>query len=292
MKLPVLLASAVLVLTGCTAGAGDPGASTPSSTASPSSAQSSSSSSPAGESGDTTPEPTSAPPAPRAPTCYRLTFAQLPRTSNDSDPVPCTERHDAQTIHVDRFDTNAAGETIPVDSDRARAQLSRTCTRRKAAFLGGTREARNLSRFEVVWFSPTPQQVEDGADWFRCDLVALAGDDTLHRLPPPRRAAGLLDRDDALATYGLCGTAKPGTERFERVICARRHSWRAIGTIRLPGPARYPGTATIRRLGDQPCRDRVSDLADDPLEFEYGWEWPTREQWRNGQRFGYCWSPD
>ena len=28
-----------------------------------------------------------------------------------------------------------------------------------------------------------------------------------------------------------------------------------------------------------------------PLEFSYGWEWPTRRQWAAGQRYGYCWAP-
>ena len=37
---------------------------------------------------------------------------------------------------------------------------------------------------------------------------------------------------------------------------------------------------------------RYEDLVDDPLSFRFGWEWPTREQWRAGQRHGYCWAPD
>jgi hypothetical protein len=36
----------------------------------------------------------------------------------------------------------------------------------------------------------------------------------------------------------------------------------------------------------------AAEQAADPLQFEFGWEWPTREQWANGQRYGYCWVPD
>src|SRR5688500_15720120 len=42
------------------------------------------------------------PPAENA--CYRLEFDDLPRTSNDSNPVPCGRRHNAQTIHVGKLD--------------------------------------------------------------------------------------------------------------------------------------------------------------------------------------------
>jgi hypothetical protein len=143
----------------------------------------------------------------------------------------------------------------------------------------------------VVWFAPSPGQAEQGADWFRCDLVALAGQDRLQALPPRPRLAGALDRDGALATYGLCGTAAPGTPRFARVICGRPHSWRAIATIPLPGGAAYPGTARVRAAGDDACRERASAQAEDPLSFEYGWEWPTRQQWQRGQRYGFCWAP-
>ena len=34
----------------------------------------------------------------------------------------------------------------------------------------------------------------------------------------------------------------------------------------------------------------IPDLS--PEEFRYGWEWPTRAQWRDGQRYGFCWAPD
>ena len=228
------------------------------------------------------------PPPPEEGACYELTFDELARTSVTSEPVRCGRDHNAETIHVGRIDTGD-GDPLALDSNRVRNQTARTCRDRLVRHLGGTREARNLSRFEVVWFMPTPQEGELGADRFRCDLVALAGEEQLH--PLPRRSKGVLDRPRALATYGLCGTAAPGARRFERVICDRRHSWRAIATIRLPGGQRYPGVARVRAAGNAACRSTARAQANDPLQFRYGWEWPTREQWENGQRFGYCWVP-
>jgi hypothetical protein len=183
------------------------------------------------------------------------------------------------------------GHSVAVDSATVQRQLATTCPRRLAALLGGTEKDRRLSRFNVVWFSPTLRQSDLGADWFRCDLVAFAGADTL--LPLPRGGLrGVLDRQGALDTYGLCGTAAFGDPAFERVICGRPHAWRAIDTIDLPGGRRYPGAAKLRDAGDAACTERARNEAADPLKFTSGWEWPTRAQWASGQRYGFCWVPD
>jgi hypothetical protein len=281
--------AAALLLTGCTAGGtGDgPGGGSAGESGSPGSSPRA-----AGRESPTGPIEATPPPAPRAKACYRYAFRDLGRTSNDDDPVPCTGRHDAQTVHVGRLDLVVDGHRLAVDTDRVRAQMARACPRAMARYVGGTRGDRALSRFAVVWFAPTQEQVEQGADWFRCDLVAIAAQDRLQPLPARPRVAGVLDRAAGPTTYGLCGTAEPGTRGFERVICDRRHSWRAIATIPLAGGQRYPGTARVRSAGDESCRDRVAGQADDPLSFAYGWEWPTREQWERGQRYGYCWAPD
>jgi hypothetical protein len=270
----------LLLVAGCTPSADDPAAER-AAPASPAPSAGSSASS----------APVRPPAAPREGACYRLRFEQLTEPSNGSRPVPCSSRHDAETVHVGRLDTVVAGHAVSVDSDRVLRQLSRECPRRFAEHVGGSAEGRDLSRLEVVWFAPTLAQADRGADWFRCDVVALAGQDALYPLPPPRRLAKVLDGPDG-AAYGLCGTAAPGDPDFARVICARQHSWRAVATIPLAGGRTYPGQGSVRRSGDETCRDRVRAGAADPLKFRYGWEWPTREQWQRGQHFGYCWAPD
>ena len=285
-------AVAALFLSGCTTGGGDSTAPSPTvdvgSPASESGSGSGSDASAEARSSDTAPTP---PAPPREGACYRLEFAELTEPSSSKDPVPCSQRHDAQTIHVGRLHTVVDGHALAVDSDRVLRQLATTCPRELARYVGGTREDRRLSRLEVVWFAPTLEESDLGADRFRCDLVALAGPDTLLTLPAPGKLRGVLDRP-AGASYGLCGNAAPGDPDFQRVICARPHSWRAVSTIPLSGGKRYPGTARVRTAGDETCRDRVRADADDPLKFRYGWEWPSRDQWERGQHFGYCWAPD
>jgi len=232
------------------------------------------------------------PARPPAKGCYILGFDAATEPTNDSRPVPCSKRHTAQTYHVGRLDTVVDGHLLAVDSEKAQRQVERTCPRKLLEYVGGSPEARALSRLEAVWFSPTIEQSDQGASWFRCDVVAVGRPSTLAALPPPGRLRGILDRSDALEEVGLCGTAPPGARGFERVICSRRHAWRAVSTIEISGGAQYPGIARVRAAGERECRDRVQAANGSPERFSYGWEWPTSEQWRAGQRFGYCWAPD
>ncbi len=232
------------------------------------------------------------PPAPPGKGCYRVSLGDLTEPTNDSKPVPCKRRHNAQTIYVGKLDTVVDGHLVAVDSKTVQRQVSAACPRRLAAFVGGDRARRMLSKFEVVWFAPTLEQADLGANWFRCDLVAFATSDRLSRLPATRRLRGALDTSTGLGSYGICGTSAPGTKGFERVICAKAHSWRAVSTVPISGGARFPGPNVVRESGDETCRDLVQDLAGSVTRFQYGWEWPSREQWDRGQHYGFCWAPD
>lgn len=235
--------------------------------------------------------PAAPPAAPPSAGCYRLTTAELAEPTSSSAPVPCNRPHTAATIYVGRLDMVVDGHAVAVDSAAVQRQLSTTCPRRLAAYVGGSGQTRALSRFNVVWYSPTLEQSDRGAAWFRCDLIVFAKGDALMSLPATPRLAKALDRRGALRTYGLCGTAAPGARGFQRVVCARPHSWRAADTIRISGGSRYPGTPVVRKAGDAGCRGFARSLAPGSVRFEYGWEWPNRDQWARGQHFGYCWVP-
>lgn len=213
------------------------------------------------------------PPPPANGVCYRLTSDELTRSSSSAAPVPCTRAHTTRTIFVGTGGPPAAA-----------------CPGRLAEFLGGSVTTRRLSRFEVAWFRPTPAQLQRGARWFRCDLVAFAVRDGLLRLPG-QHLHGVLDRPRALDAYGLCGTAAPGSARFGRVICGRSHSWRAVRVVGLRGGPAYPGVGAVRVAGTRSCQEAARARAGRQLRFRYGWEWPTADQWAAGQHFGYCWVP-
>jgi hypothetical protein len=265
---------AALLLTGCSAGddAGDEPSEEPSETP--------------GETATAEPPP----PPPEAGACYRLSVEDAKAASTDAEPVPCRRDHTARTAFVGKVSRLADGDATPEDPQVAR-RLSEDCRQRGLTFLGGDPVTQNLSRFVTVGFVPTAAEIEAGAEWYRCDVVAFGDGERLLPLPFERRLAGILDQADALDTFGTCGTAEPGSADFERVACALPHSWRALTTIRIADGARYPGAGAARRSGDEDCADYVEDQAGATTEIQYGWEWPTRAQWQAGQRFGFCWAP-
>ena len=236
------------------------------------------------------PPPTAAPaPEPAERACYRLAYDEALAPTNDRRPVDCSRTHTSVTFAVGRLDTVVDGHLLAVDADRVQAQVASTCPRRLASFLGGTIEDRRLSMLRAVWFTPDVEQSDTGASWYRCDVVALAADGEL--APLAGRLEGVLDRPEERERYAMCGTAEPGTRAFDRVICSARHSWRAIAVVPLPA-GDYPGEKAVRAAGEGPCRDAGAGAADDTLDYQWGYEWPSAEQWAAGQRYGRCWAPD
>ena len=219
---------ATLVLSGCSASpeAGPGPTSSPSASASPSSSGS--------------PSPSQAAPvvpaAPKRSACYRLTPAQLTKPTNASSPVPCSGRHTAQTVYVGTLDTVVDGHAVAVDSATVQKQLMETCPRKLDAYVGGSARTRDLSRFNVVWFSPTLEQSDQGADWFRCDVIAFAGRDRLVSLPGPRKLDGVLDSADG-----------PRRVRAVRHVEPRREGVRTGGLRPTALLARGGHDRTVRR---------------------------------------------
>lgn len=242
------------------------------------------------------PSPSATPPpraeevaAPEEGACYDLGYddALAPTTTVRS--TGCGREHTAQTFATGRLETVVDGHLLAVDAARVRSQPEQECQERLGGFVGGTEEARRLSMLRTVWFTPTVAQSDRGAEWFRCDVIAVGADEELADLG--QDLEGTLASTDGAGRYGMCGTAAPDADAFERVVCAREHTWRAISVVDLPD-GDYPGAAAAREAGQAPCEDAGRDAAADPAEFEWGYEWPDAEQWAAGQTYGRCWAPD
>jgi hypothetical protein len=228
-------------------------------------------------------------PAPPVHACYNLTVAAALQLSSNAPKVPCTGRHTAITISVGRIDPVSDGHLLAIDSARLQRQIAHTCMAKVDSYVGGSLEARRLSRVQAVWFSPTAKQSESGALWFRCDLVIAGTRTAFATLPAKTR--GLLSASGALNRFGTCGTASPAAQGFERVACAAKHSWRVRASIDLPAGAKYLDKAAGKRA-DSTCRDIEAGRATTLTTLRWSFEWPTKTQWQNGQRYGLCWTPD
>lgn len=265
---------AVTAVAGCSGdGDSDDGGASPSPTATP------------------TPPPTAGP-LPKAPAegaCYGLTFRQALAPTSAAKPTPCRDPHTSETYAVGTLDTVVEGHLLAIDSARVQAQVADACPAALPGFLGGDQAALRLSMFRPVWFTPSVAQSDRGADWYRCDVVVVAGDKELAE--PDLGLAGALDKEAVRDRYAMCGTAAPDDEDFERVICGADHSWRAIEVVPFEATD-YPGVASLQDRLESPCEDAGLDVADDPLDYQWGYEYPTKEQWEMGQTWGLCWAPD
>jgi len=187
-----------------------------------------------------TPTTAVAAPVPRTRACYRYGYAAAVAPVARGRPVPCERKHTAITFAVGDLDTVVDGHLVSVDSDRVQAQVADACPRAFERFVGGSPEARRLTMLRPVWFTPSLRESDAGANWYRCDAVAIAADEKL--APLVGRLQGVLSRPLAADQYAMCGTAEPGTPGFRRVIRSTRHTWVALSTV---------------EIGRASCRERV-----------------------------------
>ena len=102
-------------------------------------------------------------------------------------------------------------------------------------------------------------------------------------------------------------TAKHLAAHGAHVVLACRNTDAArAATGRMPGSTevaeldladrgkngKYPGEGAVKSAGDDVCAAAARALASDALDYEWGYEWPTKDQWQAGQTYGRCWSPD
>jgi hypothetical protein len=221
--------------------------------------------------------------------CHELTLTEAEDPVDAGGPVPCRRTHTSVTVKVGQLSRVVDGHLLAVDSRTVRAQITKACPTEPGSYLGGDTTGRRLSRFEVVWFSPSLAQADAGANWYRCDVVALRSEGKL--VPLPARVKGILSRGGALDRFGTCGTSAPDRPGFARVVCSERHSWRAVDVVDLPASAHYLAKDDAA-TGDAACKDVAAGRANGALKYSWSFEWPTRAQWASGQRYGYCWVPD
>ncbi|MGI9156384.1 MAG: septum formation family protein [Marmoricola sp.] len=275
--LPLLLAA---LLTGCGGGAGRAKAEAPASsgTATPSATSTATPSA----------TPTTRPRVPKVADCYRLDLKAATSPTSGSGPVSCKARHTAVTVFVGRIDPVVDGHLLAVDAKEVQDQIATTCPTKVPGWVGGARQDQRLSRFTAIWFSPTLAESDAGADWFRCDVVAIGAAGQLASLPGTVK--GSLSSSSALDAFGTCGTSAPSEKGFEQVICARPHTWRAATLIDIPQDAKYLGP-NMQATGDNACKAEAQQRATDPLVYTWSFQWPTRDEWNAGRRYGLCWVP-
>ncbi|HET6939824.1 MAG TPA: septum formation family protein, partial [Nocardioides sp.] len=163
------------------------------------------------------------PPPPDKGACYRLSYDEAVAPTSDDAPVPCTKAHTSQTFAVGRLDLVSNGHLLRVDADAVQKQVAHRCPDQLAGYVGATEEQLRLSLLRPVWFTPTVEQADAGAEWYRCDVIAVTGDKQVAKID--HDLSGALKKPAGRAEFAMCGTAQPGTAAFSRVLCREDHTW-------------------------------------------------------------------
>jgi hypothetical protein len=209
--------------------------------------------------------------APKAGQCFRMTYRQTRASVAAGAPVRCQGPHTTVVSYIG-FLPRAVTPQTPLAQRR---QLgNRFCAPAFRRLVGGTLADRASSVLTWTMFTPGQAQLERGARWLRCDVLARSG----NQLVPLPGVRPLL-RAGVPEALQVCQT-----EEGADVSCARPHAFKVAAVFRVvgetyPDPQAYTPTA----------RDRCKELMG-----TYGgfWQPPSQVGWRSGDRFVRCLARD
>ena len=223
---------------------------------------------------------------PQVGTCRDLTPADLSQPSNGSALVDCEDPHDAET-----YDAGELPGSLH-DADRLDPRLDRwaygQCSQALLQHLGADESVVMRSVLTWVWYRPSEKAWDEGARWYRCDVVG-GGPESASLVDLPASTEGLLkDRPDD--RWMVCGRGE-SFDDAARVTCAEPHDWRAVTTIKLGQPdAPYPGDQKAESTTRDFCSDSVDAWLGYPGDFDFGYTWFHRAEWDAGNRRSVCWA--
>ena len=208
--------------------------------------------------------------APRVGDCHRITAAQSLASVDTSHRVRCSSTHTSVVAHVGYLRRPITAAT-PVAKRRAVGK--RLCQPAYQRVAGGTLVDRATSILTWTLFTPDQAQLERGARWVRCDVLARSGD-ALVRLPDgrPLLAKGVPE------SLRICQTAA-GSD----VSCTQPHAFRVQAVYQAVGRA-YPRTAAYTPVARARCRQLMGS-------FGGYWQPPSPAGWAAGDRFIRCLRP-
>ncbi len=220
--------------------------------------------------------------------CRMLTPDDVAEPSNATKTVPCTEPHTAETFAIGplpgEFDDAA------YDDREIGAWAYHRCSDQFRRFLGADDSLVMRTVLSWAWFRPSEKAWEDGARWYRCDVVG-GGEHSETYVELPKTARGLLqtkpeDRDQ----WMVCADG-PSVQRSPRVPCSEPHTWRAVTTIKVGEPDdAYPGDRLVEVTSRDYCSESVGAWLGYPPEYDFGYTWFGEPEWKAGNRRSVCWA--
>ncbi len=222
---------------------------------------------------------------PKIGACRDLRAADLGSPTNVSPVVGCSEEHTAQTFLIGEL----PGTTDAYVDKKHGKYVHGVCQKGLRAFLGADESKVMRSQLSWAWFRPSERGWDQGARWFRCDVVGGPADATrLRALPSDARGMFSEQQEpDAWVTCALGDTVA----KSSKVPCTRKHTWRAVTTIKVGKPDDdYPGDRIVQVRSRDYCQESVGGWLGYPPEYDFGYTWFREDRWAAGNRRSICWA--
>ena len=224
--------------------------------------------------------------APDVGACRELTPSDVAEPADDTEPVPCEEEHTAETYAVGEMP--ATFEDMDWDDVAVAEWAAQTCTSEFRDFLGADVSMVMRTVLSWAWFRPSEGAWDDGARWYRCDVIG-GGEQSRSYVALPTSAKGLLagPPDDE---WMVCADGET-VDGAVKLPCTQPHEWRAVTTISL-GKAddAYPGDGKVQAKTRDFCSKSVRAWLNYPVDYDYGYTWFQKEAWDAGNRRSVCWA--
>lgn len=218
--------------------------------------------------------------------CRELTPEDVAMPANATKVVDCGERHTAETFAVGELPAEL--EDVAYDDAALDRHAYQTCSTAFAAFVGADESTVLRTTLSWAWFRPSEKAWDEGARWYRCDVVGGNADNPTYR-PLPETAEDLLAGRPS--DKWLSCARGPSVGEGEKVPCSQKHDWRAVTTVKIGEPDDdYPGDRVMESRTRSFCATSVKAWLNYPAEFEYGFTFFHQAEWDAGIRRSVCWA--
>ena len=224
--------------------------------------------------------------APELGACRVLSPKDVAKPSDSSKVVACADDHTAETFAVG--DLPAEFKDAEYGDKDLGAWAYKTCSKQFQDFLGADDSLVMRTVVSWAWFRPSEDAWDEGARWYRCDVVG-GGEQSKSFVALPRSAKGvLLGKPDDRWQVCVDGPSVTGSVK---IPCSEKHTWRAVSTIMVGKDAdSYPGDRLVEVRTRDFCSGSVGAWLNYPVDYDYGYTWFHEAEWKAGNRRSICWA--
>ncbi|KRF15446.1 hypothetical protein ASG90_12185 [Nocardioides sp. Soil797] len=224
--------------------------------------------------------------APELGACRDLKPEDVQQASNATRTVDCNDEHTAETYAIGQLPAKFA-DAAHDDPDVAAFTYQR-CSHQFEKFLGADESLVMRTVVSWAWFRPSEKAWDDGARWYRCDVVG-GGEQSKSYVDLPVTAKGLLS-GRPMDEWMVCAEG-PTVVGDVKVPCSDPHNWRAVTTIKVgQDDDPYPGDRLVEVKTRDFCSKSVGAWMNYPVDYDYAYTWFHEAEWKAGNRRSICWA--